>query len=84
MKSDLIKDETLTLGHDDEPTLTIMLGHVKADAFNKAYKKEGWTEEGEWLDSDLTHGWACWVDEKFVQSEVKTDEADEPYTWVGW
>lgn len=46
--------KTITLGYADNPTVTIIKGHVTATEFNKAYRAEGW--HGDWVrKEDLLH-----------------------------
>jgi len=47
--------KTLTLGYRDNPTITILRGHVTATVFNKAYAAEGWRGGGWVHRSNLRH-----------------------------
>ena len=61
MKPDLTK-QTITLG-DDNPSVSLMIGHVDAMTFIKAYHAEGW-------DNDLPYG------DKELQEEAKNEESE--------
>lgn len=77
-----LEKKTQTLcshGDPDNPSIVICLGHVTSDVFNKAFKSEGWGDEGEWIDEDLTWGYATF-DKKGYFVKGKGD----PYTWVDW
>lgn len=80
--------KTMTLSRsddDDQPSLVVCEGHVKAAEFNQAFKSEGWADEGEWRDEDLTHGWG-WFDgdEVFHQWDLQEEDFQKPFTWVDW
>lgn len=52
MKKKTLK--TITLGVDN-PTFVICPTHVDAKTFNKAFKAEGWSEQGNYAQSDLRY-----------------------------
>ena len=47
--------KTLTLGFNDNPTVSLCLGHVTATEFNKAFFAEGWRGGGWIHKSELRH-----------------------------
>lgn len=80
------KTKTLCRADDpDSPSLVVCIGHVSAKLFNKAFQNEGWADEGEWQDEDLTQGYGWFdSDDVFHQSDAKDYDFQMPYTWVDW
>lgn len=75
--------KTTTLWYDrDNPSVSILPGHVTTRDFNKAYKAEGWN--GDWVHKDnlsfeywrpLTKTW---------KRSTKEDKKAKPVTVMGW
>jgi hypothetical protein len=38
-------NKTITLGYQDNPIVSICMGHVTATEFNAAFKAEGWSSD---------------------------------------
>lgn len=50
--------ETITLSSSgDDPTLVVCFNWKTAKEFNEAFKREGWSEPGNYTDEDLRHIW---------------------------
>jgi hypothetical protein len=48
---DLTK-QTITLGTEDQPHISLMLGHVDDETFVRAFHAEGWDNDGEPLTEE--------------------------------
>jgi|DEB0MinimDraft_6_1074348.scaffolds.fasta_scaffold179103_2 hypothetical protein len=58
--------QTVTLGTEDNPVVSLMRGHVIARGFVKAFSNEGWGD-------DMT--------EEEIIEEAKKDKKDIKHTW---
>lgn len=90
-----LNEQTITLGSADNPHVTIMLGHVDAVTFDKAWKKEGWSgalsdkpdeEEIKNFNEGIRFGYGKLnkEEEKFYYGLEEKDEGAEPITIMDW
>lgn len=79
-----LKTQTLSYDDSDEPAIVICQGHVDAETFNKAFKNEGWSDESDYTDEMLTHGYGYFTRGIFRCFPTKEKPHYEPYTYVDW
>ena len=64
---------TITLSHTEDesenPSTVVCFGWHDVSHFNKAFKKEGWSDLGQYEEKDLSHQWAIFRDYKFTFSK---------------
>lgn len=96
--SDLdLKKQTVTLGTEDNPSVSVMKGHVDELTYVKAFRQEGWNAGGdepteeEWAQEaesekgELVHTYGKLVDDYTLNFNLeKTDEGAEPMTVRHW
>jgi hypothetical protein len=81
MKKRILK--TITLGHADNPTVTICNGHVTANVFRKAAEAEGWKGGLEVTRRELRHEYWIRLKRSWKKSEQSNYRA-QAVTVTDW
>lgn len=76
-----MKLKTITLGAEDNPSITICPGHVDSKTFRVAMNAEGWDDNDE--PTDLSHEW--WTETKGSWNRSEKDKTGaQAVTVMDW
>lgn len=78
----MITEATRTFGFEDEPTITVLPGHVTAAKFSKAFRNEGWESDPIQKD-EISHEYGILTAKSYKKCK-KEDPNALPMTVMEW
>jgi hypothetical protein len=74
--------KTMTLGYEDNPTISLCPGHVSAETFDEAFLAEGWSDS-DVADEDLRYEYWVRTKTNWKRSSPENEKA-MPVTVMDW